>query len=76
MLPKAVGIKPRVPRTSGCIVSPKYTGNAKDATPTLNPHNERPTNTIGIFVAIEIRIHAIIYSRIDVIKKNNSVQQI
>lgn len=46
MLPKAVGSKPSVPRTSGCTVSPRYTGNDKDATPTQKPDNARPASTI------------------------------
>lgn len=48
MLPKAVGSSPSVPRTSGCTVSPKYTGKDNDATPTENPDKARPVIDITL----------------------------
>jgi hypothetical protein len=42
-----VGKSPRVPLTSGCTVSPKYTGNAREAIPTQNPATHRPAKIIG-----------------------------
>lgn len=45
VFPKAVGKSPNVPRTSGCTVSPKYTGSERDNIPTHIPAMARPTNT-------------------------------
>jgi hypothetical protein len=59
ILPNTVGIKPRVPRTSGCIVSPKYTGSVREETPTANPHSARPINTIVTFLANAISNQAV-----------------
>lgn len=47
IFPKNVGSKPRVPRTSGCTVSPKYTGRARDAMPTQKPAIHLPAKIIG-----------------------------
>lgn len=58
VLPKAVGKRPRVPRTSACIVSPRYTGNESDAMPTQNPHRARPASTMATFAAREISSQA------------------
>lgn len=45
VFPKAVGKSPKVPRTSGCTVSPKYTGKDSDRIPTQTPAIALPTNT-------------------------------
>jgi len=58
VLPKAVGRSPSVPLTCGCTVSPKYTGRAKDASPTQRPATARPPSIIGKFVARPIKKNA------------------
>lgn len=50
MLPNAVGNRPNVPLTSGCTVSPKYTGNDKEAIPTQNPDKARPIKEQFFFI--------------------------
>lgn len=47
IFPKNVGSSPKVPRTSGCTVSPKYTGNARDAMPTQKPAIHLPAKIMG-----------------------------
>lgn len=52
--PRVVGKSPSVPLTSGWTVSPKYTGKAKEATPTQNPVIDLPAKIILIFDASAI----------------------
>lgn len=58
-LPNVVGTNPSVPRTSGWIVSPRYTGRASEAMPTQNPEIDLPAKTIGTFTANAINRNAV-----------------